>query len=344
VAGTPTSKKATISNLSKGVDHDNLTNLTSGDPHTQYRLESEDHTHESTGAQAGKIDHGNALNGLTDDDHTQYLLASAATDRATFATNWTDLTDGGATTLHSHSGSSFDGSLTSGTSEFVESNITTEPWEFVLPGTGIAVTIEGTSGSTIRLSTVDSEIDHGSLGGLGDDDHSLYLLASDATDRTTFASSWADLTDAGETALHSHFQDNFVEADCAAPFEQAVEQNSALSTINVVIDGGGSAITTGIKVDITIPFNCTILSNRILADQTGSIVIDIWKDTLANYPPTDADSITASAPPTLSSATNSENTTLTGWTTSINSGDTLRFNVDSITTVTRVTLALMVIR
>lgn len=42
------------------------------------------------------------LTGLADDDHAQYLLASAATDRTTFATNWTDLTDGGATTLHSH--------------------------------------------------------------------------------------------------------------------------------------------------------------------------------------------------------------------------------------------------
>src|SRR3990167_8142828 len=45
-----------------------------GDPHTGYRLESADHTHQSTGAQAGQLDHGLALTGLTDDDHTQYLL------------------------------------------------------------------------------------------------------------------------------------------------------------------------------------------------------------------------------------------------------------------------------
>jgi hypothetical protein len=44
------------------------------DPHTGYRLESADHTHQSTGAQAGQLDHGAALTGLTDDDHTQYLL------------------------------------------------------------------------------------------------------------------------------------------------------------------------------------------------------------------------------------------------------------------------------
>jgi len=46
--------------------------------------------------------------------------------------------------------------------------------------------------------------DHGSLAGLADDDHGQYLLASDATDRSTFATNWTDLTDAGLTALHSH--------------------------------------------------------------------------------------------------------------------------------------------
>ncbi|MCI0545218.1 MAG: hypothetical protein L0Z49_12380, partial [Actinobacteria bacterium] len=53
-----------------------LTGLTDDD-HTQYRLESADHTHESTGLQAGTLDHGLALTGLTDDDHTQYRLESA---------------------------------------------------------------------------------------------------------------------------------------------------------------------------------------------------------------------------------------------------------------------------
>jgi hypothetical protein len=46
--------------------------VAAADPHTGYRLESSDHTHQSTGAQAGQLDHGLALTGLTDDDHTQY--------------------------------------------------------------------------------------------------------------------------------------------------------------------------------------------------------------------------------------------------------------------------------
>lgn len=60
------------------LDHGTaLTGLTDDD-HTQYRLESVDHTHQSTGAEAGKLDHGLALNGLTDNDHTQYILHSIA--------------------------------------------------------------------------------------------------------------------------------------------------------------------------------------------------------------------------------------------------------------------------
>jgi len=114
--------------------------------------------------------------------------------------------------------------------------------------------------------------------------------------------------------------------------------------IAFIIDGGGSAITTGVKGDLEIPFACTINQATMLADQSGSIVVDIWKDTYANFPPTDADSITASAPPTISAATKSQDSTLTGWTTAIAAGSTLRFNVDSAATITRLTLSLKVTR
>jgi hypothetical protein len=57
---------------------DNEAHVAAADPHTGYRLESADHTHQSTGAQAGTLDHGLALTGLTDNDHTQYVLHSIA--------------------------------------------------------------------------------------------------------------------------------------------------------------------------------------------------------------------------------------------------------------------------
>lgn len=126
--------------------------------------------------------------------------------------------------------------------------------------------------------------------------------------------------------------------------------NQIIAGIVFVIDGAGSAITTGVKGFLQIPFACTIASWTILSTDasatSGSIVIDIWKDVIANYPPTVADTIintgAGGTKPTLTTATNATSSTLTSWTTSISAGDVLGFNVDSITTVTRITLQLAV--
>lgn len=120
------------------------------------------------------------------------------------------------------------------------------------------------------------------------------------------------------------------------------------AAIEFIIDGGGSAITTGIYGDIVVPFACTIVSSTLLADRSGSIVVNVWKCSYANFDdsahPVVGDKITASAPPTISSAVKAQNSTLTGWTTSLSAGDVLRFNVDSAATVQRVSLVLAVTR
>lgn len=113
-----------------------------------------------------------------------------------------------------------------------------------------------------------------------------------------------------------------------------------LGGFGFTIDGGGSVITTGAKGSLIVPYGLTITSAYLLADQNGDIVIDIWKDTAPNYPPTDADSITASAPLTLSSDNYMVDTTLTGWTTSIAAEDILYFNVDSVSSIKRVEISL----
>jgi hypothetical protein len=99
--------------------------------------------------------------------------------------------------------------------------------------------------------------------------------------------------------------------------------------------------TTGAKkLYLKVPFALTITSWELVADVSGSLVVDIWKDSYANYPPTVADTITASAKPTLSAAQKNASSTLTGWTTSLASGDYLEINVDSVTTVTNATLTI----
>jgi len=110
--------------------------------------------------------------------------------------------------------------------------------------------------------------------------------------------------------------------------------------VTLVIDGGASAITTGVKGYISLPVAGTWKKWRLLSTISGSIVIDVWKDTYTNYPPTVADTITAAAKPTLSSVIKNEDSTLTGWNTSFVAGDILGFNVDSATTVTKISLTL----
>jgi hypothetical protein len=98
------------------------------------------------------------------------------------------------------------------------------------------------------------------------------------------------------------------------------------------------------KLYFRVPYACTITSWEIVGDASGSVVIDIWKDSYANFPPVVGDSITASAKPTVSAAQKATSSTLTGWTTSLAAGDYIEVNVDSVTTITNVTLVLNTVR
>lgn len=118
----------------------------------------------------------------------------------------------------------------------------------------------------------------------------------------------------------------------------AASANTRTIGIPFIIDGGGTAITTGSKGHIEVPFACSITAWRILSDQSGSIVVDVKKAAYSGLPTTS--SIAAAAKPTLSTAQKNEDSTLTGWTTSITAGDWLEFYVDSASTVERVTVSL----
>lgn len=118
---------------------------------------------------------------------------------------------------------------------------------------------------------------------------------------------------------------------------------ASLRVVRFVFDGGGSVLTTGAKkAYVDVPATGAITKWRILADQTGSIQFDIWKDTYANFPPTVADTITASAKPSMSSAQKNESSTLTGWTIFFVAGDILEVNIDSVTSITKAYLDLYI--
>lgn len=101
-----------------------------------------------------------------------------------------------------------------------------------------------------------------------------------------------------------------------------------------------SGIETGIVANVVIPYNCTIKEIVLLADQTGSVSVDIWKDSYANYPPTLDDTILPETHPAISSNVKYLDTTLTGWTTSITAGDILTFYIESVANITKLTIYL----
>lgn len=115
------------------------------------------------------------------------------------------------------------------------------------------------------------------------------------------------------------------------------------SAITAVIDGGGAAITTGPKLDIRVPAACTLIANAMaLADQSGDIAVDVWRDSYANYPPTVADSICGGSLLQIVGTTKGVNTVAT-WTTALAADDILRLSVASTSgTITRVLVSLRI--
>lgn len=129
----------------------------------------------------------------------------------------------------------------------------------------------------------------------------------------------------------------------AASITIAASTAERTRTIGITVDGGGSVPATGTYGFRSFTPAGTITAVRLFADQSGSAVMDIWKAPYASFPPTVANTITASDKPTLSTAQKYSDTTLTGWTTTVSAGDVFAFHVDSISTITRLSLELDIV-
>lgn len=153
---------------------------------------------------------------------------------------------------------------------------------------------------------------------------------TDNTTYFTFVVTYVETSVSGSITVGNSCKMKFIET----PNVSATETGS----YGITIDGSGSVITTGVKGYLIIPYNYTITSWSIIGDTTGSIVFDIWKNNSAI--PTIADTITASAKPTLSSQQFLSSTTLTGWTTGGLANDKIIISVNSVSTLTKVTLTI----
>ena len=119
---------------------------------------------------------------------------------------------------------------------------------------------------------------------------------------------------------------------------------SSDGVIGITIDGAGTAITTGIKGYLVIPFNCTIQSWYVVGNTTGSCVVDVWRASGYTIPTSSAQSIAGSEKPTLSSQQINTDLSLSTWTTSLSTGNVLAFTVDSASTLTRATIQLKILK
>lgn len=117
-------------------------------------------------------------------------------------------------------------------------------------------------------------------------------------------------------------------------------QGGGEDSLQFIIDGGGQTIVTGQKGHLVVPYSCRIKGWTLLANTSGSVVVDIWKDTYANFPPTNLDSIAGSEKPTLSSVAKAQDNNLTTWSLDLVKGDILGYNIDSVSAISRLTLNL----
>lgn len=80
---------------------------------------------------------------------------------------------------------------------------------------------------------------------------------------------------------------------------------------------------------VRVPYSGVIVSWSIIANAACTCVLDVWKVNAAL--PTVANTITASAKPSLTAAATATSATLTGWTTTVTSGDVFGFKLNSLT-------------
>lgn len=212
----------------------------------------------------------------------------------------------------------------------------------------ISIDAQEFSGVKTFLSGIVASVNGVMLDSAGNSDHFLngqgsYINLGLTTDGST-------LTSSQDFEVNDEAYDATAwNANLTVPTKNAIRDK--IESIPVVpgqfgitIDGGGSVISTGVKGSITIPYNMTILGWYITSDVAGSIVIDLWKDTIANYPPTVADTITGTEKPTLSTQDHNSDLTLLTWGTAVVAGDVVVFNVDSASIVTKVTLVIVGVR
>jgi hypothetical protein len=119
--------------------------------------------------------------------------------------------------------------------------------------------------------------------------------------------------------------------------------SNQVSSINFLVDGGGSVITTGAKGFIEIPFDCTINRWTMVSDQSCTATMDVNRQTFAAFDGSPPSIVGGSSVPTITAALKGQDTDISDWTSVlVTDGDILGFDVDSNDNATRITIALQI--
>lgn len=113
-------------------------------------------------------------------------------------------------------------------------------------------------------------------------------------------------------------------------------------TINFTYDSGSLDIVPGVKGSITIDVSGVIDSWKILADQSGTLGIDILKSNYTDFPSFVSIAGTGSYPTILNTDKGFDDT-LSGWDTAIRAGDILKFEVINSLNIRRFLISLKLI-
>jgi hypothetical protein len=133
---------------------------------------------------------------------------------------------------------------------------------------------------------------------------------------------------------------------CATWTFDPTSDPGTIGTIDCLVEGGDAGIQTGFKGDFQLDFDCTLVGWHLYCtdpDTGGDIAFDVKKCTFGAFPT--MTSIVGTTAPALAAQTKNSDTTLSGWTLEIASGEILRVEVTSTTTtVVNCTLAFTIQR
>jgi hypothetical protein len=135
-----------------------------------------------------------------------------------------------------------------------------------------------------------------------------------------------DLTPDQVSTILDGATDPFVRTSAAGGFGSPVGPELE-ATIGATFTG--TDIAVGKQRIIRVPYGFLPLTWVVYTDATISIVIDIWADTLANYPPADADTITGGNEPEIAGGLIDDGDASAF--DPIVAGDFVTFNIDSVT-------------